>query len=561
MKKIFLICFIVILSTGAYSQVVFEPLWHDVYKYLDRLSQKGVIDFNDLIKPLPRKYIYEKLQAAEKNQDQLTLLEKEELNYYLKEYFFEKKITGDTTQYKKSPNFFGKDEADRFRLFSYGNQFFKIDLSPIIGYQLSFPGNKRNLNTWNGLYTYGYLSDFLGYSMDLRVHNESGTYVDPYKYFTPDEGIIPNVRTDLKRHGNSIDYSEVKGMISASWDWGDFIFAKDFITYGYASSGNLVLSDKAPSFPYIRLDLKPIEWLRFHYFHAWLSSNVVDSINFEAGFRNIFRNKYFAWHSLEIIPTKGLDISIGESVVYADQIEPVYLMPVMFYFLADDFLSNRSYSHKGDSNSQIFLSVSSRDHIKNTHLYGTLFIDELTIAGLTGSVLSNNKTTGTIFDSPRNRMQLGFTVGASVTDLKIDNLTFTAEYTRLNPFIYQHHDPAQTYTNAGYVLGDWIGPNADLFYFNFNYGILRGLRANLWGEFIRKGSENDSLQYADIQPPFLYGLRHNYEYLGINLKYEVMHELNMETGFRVNLSSDEQDNGSFNDNQINEFSFSVYYGL
>ena len=399
------------LNYAAYPQVVFEPLSHDVYNFLDRLSRKGIIELDDLIKPLPRKYIFEKLNEAEAKEEQLTSLEKEELDYFGKEYFFEMKLAGDTAQYNKSSNFFGKDEAGRFRLFSYGDKTFKIDLSPIMGYQLTFPGKERNRNTWNGFYTYGYLSDFLGYSMDFRVHNESGSYVDTYKYLTPDEGIIPNVRTDLREHSNTIDYSEVKGMISADWGWGDFIFAKDFITYGYSKTGNLVLSGKAPSFPYVRIDLHPLKWLKFYYFHAWLASDIIDSLKYDAGFRDIYRNKYLAWHSLVISPLKGLDLSVGESVIYADQLEPVFLMPFMFYFLADDFLSNRSQANRGDANSQIFLSVSSRDHIKNTHLYGTLFVDELTLAGLTGSIFSGARSKGTVFGSSRNRTQLGFTIG------------------------------------------------------------------------------------------------------------------------------------------------------
>jgi hypothetical protein len=195
-SKIFFI--LIVLNSVAYSQIVFEPLWHDVYNYLDRLSQKGIFEFDNLVKPLPRKYIYEKLSEAEKNIDQLTSLEKEELNYFEREYFFEIKLAGDTTQYYKSSNFFGKDEAGRFRIFSFSNRIFKLNISPIIGFQLTFPGKKRNQNTWNGLYSCGYLSDFIGYSMDLRVHNEQGSYLDPYKYFTPEEGIIPSARTDFR---------------------------------------------------------------------------------------------------------------------------------------------------------------------------------------------------------------------------------------------------------------------------------------------------------------------------------------------------------------------------
>ena len=374
MKVIYLIFWFIFLSSVAYSQVVYEPLWNDVYDYLDRLSQKGIIELDDLVKPLPRKYIYEKLLEAEKEMAQLTSLEKDELDYYKKEYFFESKLTGDTTQFKNSPNFFGKDETGRLRLFSYSNQTFKINVSPIIGYQLTLPGKERNQNTWNGLYGYGYLFDFLGYSMDLRVHNEQGSYLDPYKYFTPDEGIIASARTALETHENSFDYSEVKATISFSYKWGDLVFAKEPITYGYARSGNLVLSDKAPSFPFIRLDLHPIDWLSFHYFHAWLTSYALDSVNFDLGLRTIYRNKYFAWHSIVVTPIKGLDLSIGESIVYADQVEPVYLMPFMFFFLADDFLSNRTYTEKwGCEFSDLFFRQFKRSYKKYSFIWNFLY--------------------------------------------------------------------------------------------------------------------------------------------------------------------------------------------
>jgi hypothetical protein len=562
MKKILLIIFILTGEIIVNAQVVFEPLDHEVYNFLDILSQKGVIELDDIMKPLPRKYIYEKLKEAEKNNSELTDLEKQELKYYEKEYFFESKFAGDTTSYKKSPNFVGKDEAGRLRLFSYGDNNFKLDVSPILGYQLTLPGNERNTNTWNGIYGYGYFSNFLGYSMDVRVHNESGSYLDEYKYFTPEEGVIPSTRGNLKQHENSIDYSEVQGMASVDWGWGDFVFAKDYITYGYAKSGDVILSNKAPSYPYVRLDLHPVSWLKFHYFHAFLASDVIDSVNFNAGQRDIYRNKYFAWHSLVVTPTKGLDLSIGESIVYADRLEPLYMIPFMFYFLADDFLNNRPNTFKqGDANSQIFFTVSSRDQIKNTHLYGTMFIDELTLAGITGVVFSDNHTTGGLFDSPRNRTQVAGTIGASVTDLPINNLTTTIEYTRINPFVYQHHDPAQTYENANYLMGDWIGPNADLVYLDLNYRFIRGLQLDVWGQYIRKGSDSDSLQYANFQPPFLYGLDTHYQYFGINLKYEPIHEFHVTLGYTNELESDQQDDLLYIGTRTNTFIFSIYYGL
>ncbi|MEJ2618219.1 MAG: hypothetical protein P8Z35_24900, partial [Ignavibacteriaceae bacterium] len=423
-------------------------------------------------------------------------------------------------------------------------------------YEISFPGHNRNVHSWVGMYGYGYFLNSIGLSFNFKTNNEHGTSIDAKKAFTPETGII-SVKHD---HGKDIDYSEVNSMVSYDWKWGSIAVAKDYIEYGYAESGNIVLSNKAPSFPFVRLQLNPVKWLKFYYYHAWLSSDIIDSLMLSQNRRDIYINKYLAWHAVSFTPFKGLDFSIGESVVYSDKIEPLYLMPFMVFYMADQFISNR-HDQPGDANSQIFLSVSSRDFIKNTHLYGTLFIDELTLKGINGTLFVNSKTLKNSLDDNRLRPQMACTIGASVADLPIDNLTITTEYTRINPYVYGHHDPAQTYTTSSYLMGHWIGHNADLFYLNFNYRFIRGLQTNIWGEYIRKGSSDYSGQYQRPQPKFLFGLMNYYQYYGINLKYEFIHDLNFEMNYKYSKVSNEETPGVFENKLINEISFAAYYGL
>jgi len=81
-----------LLLTGYLSaQTVYEPLYKDVYKYLDRMAQKGVIELNDQIKPLTRIYIAEKLleigkRVREIRNREITEVERDELNFYLKDF-------------------------------------------------------------------------------------------------------------------------------------------------------------------------------------------------------------------------------------------------------------------------------------------------------------------------------------------------------------------------------------------------------------------------------------------------------------------------------------------
>ncbi len=407
----FLFISVCIISAGA--QIVYEPLDNDVYSFLDRLSNKGIIEFSDLVKPVSRKYIAINIMEAESKIQMLNDLEKEELEFYKKDYFLEIEGFDKKNLNKKYLSFFGKDSLGRYRLFSYSDKIFKLNVSPIIGYQVDFQGRNKNLHSWMGAYAYGYFSKNIGISMDFRSNNESGPNIDIKKNFTPETGVIPAV---YYTPGPEIDYSEVKSTVSFDWNWGNAVFAKDFIEYGYAKSGNLVLSNKAPSFPFIKLELNPVDWFKFYYFHAFLSSNVIDSAKLEQYKRDIYINKYFAWHSIVITPLKGLDISVGESVVYSDKLELVYFMPFLFYYYADDFLSNR-HDKPGDANSQIFFSVSSKNHLKNTHLYGTLFIDELTLNGLNGTLFVDGQTVINSLSDKNIRTQLGYTLGLSSVDI------------------------------------------------------------------------------------------------------------------------------------------------
>jgi Capsule assembly protein Wzi len=234
---------------------------------------------------------------------------------------------------------------------------------------------------------------------------------------------------------------------------------------------------------------------------------------------------------------------LGESVIYSDRFEPIYLIPIMFFRLADHYTSNAQLS-KG-SNSQFFLGLSSRNFIKNTHLYGSLFIDELTLEGL--------------FESAKQKNQFGFMLGSSITDLPLDNLSMTLEYTKIFPFVYSNWLPTQTYTNSGYNMGDWIGNNADMIYAAFNYRFVRGLQASVWGEYIRKGDQGTETQeYTRPQPPFLFGKRTSYFYWGTDIKYEFIHDLFAELYYKKLSSKDLTTDLTKNSD---EFYLSLYYGM
>lgn len=548
--KFFLALCVFAITANLFAQVVYEPLYKDVYDYLRRISTKGIIEYNDEFRPLSRKYLAEKLLEAEEHPELLTEVQMADLKFYMQDYYHEIWFIKNEKN-EKHIDFFSNDPAGRWRVFSYGDENFKMNLSPILGYEIGSIDDTKATHLWNGIYTYGYITDALGVSFDFRDNTEEGTTIDKYKRFTPVTGVNARSSDNIVDYSeNKIEYSEAKGIIATDWNWGSFAIGKEFMEWGYAENGLIVLSQKAPSFPFIRLDIYPVDWLGFNYFHGWLSSDVVDSSDIyytETGTERIsFRKKFIASHTLFIRPTNGLKLSIGESIVYSDDLEIMYLIPVMFFRLADHYLS-RQKNNAGD-NAQFFGAISSRNHIKNTHLYGSIFIDEITLSGL--------------FDSFKQRNQFGFTLGASVVDLPLDNLTLTLEYSKIYPFVYNNFIQTITYESASYIMGHWMGNNDDQVYGSLKYRFLRGLEASMWARYIRKGEAGSAGdQYEQPQPPFLFGLRTNFTYLGAMVKYEFIHELFVRIRYQYKKTSQQQEDLSFIDKTVNEFHFAIYYGM
>jgi hypothetical protein len=280
----------------------------------------------------------------------------------------------------------------------------------------------------------------------------------------------------------------------------------------------MILSGKAPSFPFIKFDYKPWSWLHFNYFHGWLHSNIIDSgqsyntgTGFLTGRREVFRDKFLANHSITLTPFKGLDVSIGESVVYSNKLNIAYFIPVNFFKIYDHQLSR--YNLQAGDNSQFFGFVSSRNHIKNTHLYAQLFIDEIRISR--------------VFDKIQKRNQLGYTIGVSRTDNFINYLTAGIEYSRINPFVYANLIPSQTYESHSFTLGDWMGNNADRVYLYLQYVPLPKLRMKLWHQKIRKGAAGTLQQqyFQQPQPKFLFAKVFDYKEAAFSASYEWINRL------------------------------------
>jgi hypothetical protein len=501
----------------AHSQIN-EPTSSEVYSYLYRLSQKGLIDFANYILPLDRASIHKALSDLSKKQSEMSEVERKELAFYSKEFYYDNQ-SGVDTCFKIG--FFKKDINGRFRTAALSQKFFQLFIDPYLGSSYTYSNKGTNLTYFNGLRASGKLGKNFGFSFLFRDVTEKGDTINFDRDFTNQKGI-----TKSSTSQNMLNYSELNFNLSYKWSNGLISIGKENMVWGFGNNGNnLVLSEKSPSYPYIRLDYRPFKWFHFNYMHGWLMSNIIDSNRIYntgsstyGGIREVYVSKFFATHSITVSPKKGLDISLGESIVYSDKFDVGYLLPINFFKSYDHWVSNQNIN--AGSNAQFFAQVSSKNHIKNTHLYTQIFIDEIRLS--------------TMFNKQQRRNQLGYLLGINITDIGLKYFSIGVNYTRINPFVYNNLIPAQTYKNSGYSLGDWMGSNSDRLNLFFNYTPLARLkiRGNL--EFLRKGGMGTiQQQYLQLpQPDFLFDLKFKQQNSNLIVSYEWINSLKTNFEFR-----------------------------
>jgi hypothetical protein len=554
--KIRFLLFFLLLSFIAkhtYSQTIWENKNVEAHAYLARMAQKGYIELNDIIQPIERTKIANTLYQLSQQSASLTSIELKELEFYLKEY--NQDLIADSL-IKNEIGFFVKDAYQRPRMFFIHTKDFSMNLDPNVSAKFIGGGGLNVTQVSNGLNLWGKVGKKWGYQLMYRDVTELGNVRDFYTVNKLDfrrqeskTGIILVGLNDDKK----INHSDIRATINYSFKNGSISFGKDQIVWGYGENGRIVLSDRAPSFPLIRFDYNPVKWLRFNYFHGWLNSEIVDSTKtyptYNGGvsgdIRIINRQKFIASHTLQFNLKKGLDLAIGESIIYSDQLDPGFLIPINLFKIYDNNKSN--YLINAGSNGQYFLQLSSRNQIKNTHLYGSLFIDEIRLAS--------------IFDKAKSRNQLGYTIGGSVTDYFTPYLTLGAEYTRVNPFVYNNLIPAQTYTQYNYPLGDWMGSNFHRKMVFARYNYLPKLKFYTRIQFMNKGGEGSVYdQYnAEPQPIFLSDYKQTRNDFFFQTSYEWFNNCYLKASFEYIDDKNTKGRGIKKQESIFQIGFS--YGL
>jgi len=339
--------------------------------------------------------------------------------------------------------------------FQYKDSLFTLSLRPVVGLNYLVNENGSMYQRYWGASAFLYIGKYFGGYASLR-DNYATQILSMPQYFTLLQGGLYKLNEGGRKGG---DWSEMRGGITIAWNWGSIGLMKDFFSWGTNYHGANILSGHAPSFPYVQLHINPVKWFDFNYIHGWLASKVVDSTRsywVDNEYRVIYHNKYIAANMFTFIPWKGLNLSFGNSIVYSGDINPGFLIPVMFFKSVDH---SSYFANDAGSNAQMFFDISSRQ-IKYLHLYLTLFIDELKTSRIT---------------NPDEHNFLSWKFGLRLSDFPVRNLIFTGEYTRTLPGTYQHYLSTTNYTSNRYNIGHYMRDNSQEVYLAVTWKPIRGL--------------------------------------------------------------------------------------
>ena len=489
MKRLGFSIFLIILCCGLWAQNIPVALnYIKVYDYIDELITDGIVVNQTALRPYTRNQIADMLMQAQKADSLLSDRQRNELKFYLNEFALENEMMVDNYIQYTDHRTFSLSLVDPQFSYKSLNNMFKFRIRPILGADITSSKKGVLVQRWWGAEVQMDIAKHLSIWGSLRDNSWNGNWLN--KDYYPSSGsriygarihygasqvmpaLSPLVGVQYKEASYGGDFSDSKGGINLySW-WGSIGIQRENISWGNAYHSSNILSGRNPAVPMITLQLTPCKWFHFDYFHAWLVSNVLDStiyylenttqgVNALPNYRPY--NKFMAANMFTFTPIKQLSVSLGNSIVYAEQtIQAAYLIPIAFYKSLDHLLTKGIRTQ--NQNSQAFASISVRP-VNHIQLYGSFFIDEIKFSRFKPSEPENNP--------------ISYLVGFNWSGWPIDGLSLRGEFMRSYIACYTHSIDVLTWESNSYNMGHYMGDNAQSIYGELAYRPVRGLLLKL----------------------------------------------------------------------------------
>ncbi len=468
-----------------------------LYDFLDELATDGIIQLNTAVRPYSRQQVAQMMLRAQEKDSLLSRRQRKDVQFYLNEFSLElDTVPTQFVQYTDHETFnlslcdpqFSyisrktkverrtKANANSQSIIAERKSMFKMQIRPILGMDLIGSQKGLIIKRWWGaelkmdiarhVSIWGSLRDI---SWNGQVGLRNKYYPDTYAKIdgaklTKGQFLnnLPGVQYKEANYGG--DFSDSKGGISVYAWWGSVSLSRETIQWGDAFHSSNILSGHNPAVPQFSIQLTPVWWFQFDYFHAWLVSNVVDSTDYyiENGKDKEYRQrpKYMAANMFTFMPIKYISFSLGNSIVYAERNpQAAYFIPIAFYKSLDHLLTKGLGQE--NQNSQAFFTLTLRpvDHLK---LYGSFYIDEIKWERFKSSNPQHNP--------------ISYLVGFDWTGWPIKGLSLKGEFMRSYIACYTHSIPALAYASNSYRMGHYLGDNAQNIHAELSYRPIRGMK-------------------------------------------------------------------------------------
>lgn len=420
------------------------PLNHPAYPLLDRLDARGWIAISDT-RPLTRMQVARLLAAV--SHQPMSATERGLVERYIAE------LAG-RAAFAREPRWAWRDSAA------------SVILEPLMRQRvIARRGEAFSDETASQTYLGGSVRGQFHTLGFYARHYEAREWSDRARLTRED--VLARPIEDAQLKGDKADFRESAFQLAWANAWIRLDAGKGSMDWGPGRTGNLSISNYAPSYGLFRLRAS---YRRLHYTHVAASLQARDGLIdttrrwIDNGHVRIFsRQKRLAAHRLEIAFSK-LCIGLHEAVVYGDRgFEPLYVLPVTVFAGAQNHLGNRD-------NLVIGADISLRPRT-GLEVYAAWFLDDMVK-----------------FDPSAFANQFALQVGAFWVDpLGLRDTDIRAEYARVEPFVYAHNFDINTYEHRDAPLGYPTGPNADRWFGQVTHRFSPSLHASLAFERERQG--------------------------------------------------------------------------
>ena len=445
-KAFVLVCWIIggVWAEDASPDV---PLSHSVYDLLDRFETRGWVAVSD-IRPFSRTEVARMLVAA--HDQVMSATERDLVERYVAEF-------ADEPAFNREPQWHWRDSVA------------SVTVEPVFRQQVvARRGDGFVHETVSQTYVGGTVRGRF-HTLGFRMrHFEAREWSNQLRLQRED--VLARPIEDVQLKGKKADFRESVFQLAWANAWLRLDAGKGALDWGPGRSGNLLLTDGAPSYGLFRVQ---VSHGRVRYTHIAASlharSGLIDTTRrwIDNGHVRIFlRRKRLAAHRLEINFSK-VRIGLHEAVVYGDRgFEPLYVLPVSVFAGVQNHLENRD-------NLMIGADVSVRP-VSGLELYGAWFFDDMVKFDLDAFANKFAFQLGLFWVDP---------VGVVDTDVR-------AEYVRVEPFVYSHNFDINTVEHYDTLLGYPTGPNANRWFGQVTHRFAPWLNASIIFDRERQGENS-----------------------------------------------------------------------